>query len=97
MTEPTPEQLQKRMDEFGFTEPEARISIHLEKAEKLLEELTREGVSESGASLLGHIVWRETHISEYFRALHRELAMRVLRRNYPKGWGYVPPESEDQD
>ena len=84
------------MDEFGFTEQEARISIHLEEAERLLEELMREETPDSGASLLARIVWRETHINEYFRALHRELAMRVLRRNYPKGWGYVHPAEEEQ-
>jgi hypothetical protein len=85
------------MDEFGLTEQEARVSIHLEEAEKLLEELMREGASESGTDLLALIIWRETHVAEHFRALHRELAMRVLRRNYPEGWGYVPPEDEDQD
>jgi hypothetical protein len=84
------------MDEFGFTEQEARISIYLREAENLLEELMREDSSESGVSILGNIVWRETHITEYFRALHRELAMRVLRRTYPKGWGYIPPEEEEQ-
>ena len=95
MTEPTPEQLQKRMNEFGFTEQEARASLYLERAEELIEDLGREGLPESGAALLGRMIWRETHIREHFRALHRELAMRVLRRNYPEGWGYVPPENDD--
>jgi hypothetical protein len=96
VTELTPEQLQQRMDEFGLTEQEARISIHLEIAEDLLEELMREGAAESGAAMLGNIVWRETHISEYFRALHRELAMRVLHRDYPTGWKRVRPQDEDE-
>jgi hypothetical protein len=85
------------MNEFGLTEKEARISIHLEKAEDLLDELMRQDVPDSGADLLASIVWRETHIRELFRTLHRELAMRVLRRNYPKGWGHVPPEDVEQD
>jgi len=85
------------MDEFGLTEREARISLHLAEAEELLESLMRESVEESGTDLLALIVWRETHIAEHFRALHRELAMRVLRRRYPKGWGYIPPEDEDRD
>ncbi len=97
MTEPTPERLQEKMDEFGLTEQEARISVHLEIAEDLLTELRREGVADSGAAMLGDMVWRETHIREHFRALHKELAMRVLRRNYPKGWGYAPPKDDDQD
>ncbi len=50
----------------------------------------------SGDTLLGLIVWRDTHISEHFRGLRRELAMRVLRRNYPKARGYVPPKEEEQ-
>jgi hypothetical protein len=97
MTEPTPEQLQKMMDNFGYTEQEARISIHLARAEELLDELMRESISgDNGRSLLAHILWTETHVHEHFNALRRYLALRVLRRNYPKGWGYVPPADEEQ-
>ena len=85
------------MDNFGFTEQEARVSIYLDRAEELLDELMRERVSDDeGGSLLAHIVWTETHTHEHFNALRRYLALRVLRRNYPKGWGYTPPEEEEQ-
>lgn len=94
MTEPTPERLRKRMEEFGYTEPEARVSIHLEEAEDLLTELERE--SNPGYSV-GHFVWRETHVREHFRALHRQLGVRVLRRDYPEGWGYVPPREDEEE
>lgn len=101
MTEPTPERLQDTMDRFGFTEREARIFVYLQEAEKLLLELTREGSIESspGSPMprLGSIIWTETHMHEHFSALRRELGMSVLRRRYPKGWGYVASEDEDQD
>jgi hypothetical protein len=85
------------MDDFGYTEQEARIAIHLDKAEELLDQLMRGNDTESGsASLLGHIVWTETHTHEHFNALRRRLGMRVLGRNYPKGWGHVPPENNEE-
>jgi hypothetical protein len=51
----------------------------------------------SGAPVLGLIVWKEAHIGGHFRALDKELAIRVLRRNYPKGRGYVPTENNEED
>ncbi len=95
MTEPTSEQVRKRMERLGLTEKEARASIHLEQAERLLFELIREEDSdEPGTAQLGRLIWKETHIREHFRSLNRELAIRVLLRDYPEGWGYVPPEDE---
>jgi|SRR5919107_2561776 primosomal protein N'' len=97
MIEPSPEHLQERMDKFGFTEQEARISIYLDIAEELLDELMEESDPQSS---IARIIWTETHTHEHFNALHRQLALRVLRRNYPEGWGYVPPgdhEEEDQE
>lgn len=97
MTEPTLEQLQKRMEEYGFTEREARVSLLLDKAEELLDELTRESIAESGIPDLVNVVWRETHTREHFRALRRELAARVLHRDYPRGWGYIPPADDEEE
>lgn len=93
MTEPTPERLQEAMDKFGLTEKEARVFIHLEEAEKLFDELRDEV---DPVANLGRIIWAETHTHEHFNALYRRLGMLVLRRNYPEGWGHVPPEN-DQD
>jgi hypothetical protein len=82
------------MEKFGFTEREARVSIYLDEAENLLTELELETFPGPN---IGHIVWRETHVREHFRALHRQLAIRVLRRDYPEGWGYRPAEGDEEE
>lgn len=85
------------METFGFTEQEARIFVHLDEAERLLEELTREEGSEGTPSaLLGNVIWRETHTRELFAGLYRRLGIRVLRRRYPEGWGAPRPKEDDQ-
>jgi primosomal protein N'' len=81
------------MDQFGYTEQEARVSIYLDEAEKLLTELERQ--DQPGKSV-GHIVWREMHVREHFNALRRQLALRVLRRDYPEGWGYRRSKDEEE-
>jgi len=88
------------MERFGFTEQEARVYVHLNEAERLLDRLTMgEDVSEADeGSVLGHIVWSETHTFEAFNALYRRLGLRVLRRRYPEGWGsFKRSADEDQD
>lgn len=79
------------MSNFGYTEREARVAIHLEEAEKLLDELM---VEIDPRPALGRIVWTETHTHEQFSALRRRLAMLVIRRDYPDGWGHMPLEEE---
>ena len=100
MTEPTPERLQEAIDRFGFTEREALIFVYLQEAERLLLELTRErSIATSPGSpmpRLGSIIWKETHMHEHFSALRRELALSVLSRDYPEGWGYIAPEQSDE-
>lgn len=92
MTEPTPpERVRSEMQRFGFTEKEARAFIYLADARDLFAELTEEAGS---TALLQNIVWRDTHTFEHFRALFRSLAMRVLEREYPEGWGGTPGSSE---
>jgi hypothetical protein len=93
VTEPTPERLQETMEKYGLTDQEARIYLHLSEARKLFVDSTEKDYPEPS---LGNIIWRETHTYEHFRALFRELAIRVLSRNYPEGWGYVPPRDEEQ-
>lgn len=87
------ERLQEEMEKYGFTEQEARVSLHLEKAEELLTELERERWPKS----IGHLIWSETHTREHFKALRRLLAVRVLRRDYPEGWGYEPAKESDDE
>jgi hypothetical protein len=80
------------MEKFGFTEQEARAFIHLSEARDLFAELTEEA---DPTARLRTIVWRDTHTFEHFRALFRSLAMRVLQRDYPEGWGYAGDDEED--
>jgi precorrin-4 methylase len=96
VAEPTPKRLQETVEKFGFTEREARIYLHLEEAEKLFAELAKEN-DDDPVSDLARIVWVDTHTREHFQALYRRLGIRVLRRRYPQGWGYLPPENEDRD
>ena len=98
MTEPSPERLRDLMVRYGFTEKEARIYLHLDEAERLLDDLVHQDRKErSSGSQIGAIIWRDTHVHEAFSTLHRRLAMRVLKRLYPKGYGYVPPEGEEDE
>ena len=95
LTEVDRDELQARMEKFGFTEQDARVSIYLDEAEDLLTKLEREDQREHS---MGHLLWRETHVREHFRALARHLAIRVLRRDYPDGWGYKPfGDDEEED
>ena len=87
------------MERFGFTEHEARIFVHLNEAERLLEQsTTSEDASElDEGAMLGDIIWTETHTHEAFNSLYRRLGIRVLRRRYPQGWGGARRrEEEDQ-
>ncbi len=88
---------------FGFGKKEAVAYWHLRHARQLMsemgqtdhfEELEREGKSEleadfrEFAGLIHDIsVLGETRVFQHFAALYRELGSRVLRRNYPDGWG----------
>jgi len=92
VTESNTGQLQELMRKFGYTEKEARISVLLDEAEDLFAEL----IQGDPGSDLGKIVWTETHVRERFNDLHRRLALRVLRRDYPEGWGHMPSEDEEE-
>jgi hypothetical protein len=39
----------------------------------------------------------ETRIGQHFEALYRGLGRRVLRRNYPEGWGQGFPVAEEEE
>jgi hypothetical protein len=97
---------------FGFERKEAVAHWHLRHARQLMsemgqtdhfEELEREGKSEleadfrEFAGLIHDIsVLGETRVFQHFAALYRELGSRVLRRNYPDGWGQ-PYGSAEED
>jgi hypothetical protein len=97
---------------FGFDRKEAVAYWHLRHARQLMsemgqtdhfEELEREGRSEleadfrEFAGLIHDIsVLGETRVFQHFAALYRELGTRVLRRNYPDGWGQAYGSADEE-
>ena len=81
---------------YGFDEDEALAYWHLRHAGTLLLAMRRTGTSqlngegEESARLTRMINSRaqiESDVLQHLSALRRELGDRVLRRNYPEGWG----------
>ena len=69
----------------GTTEDEARAIYHLTEAEQLLSAIY------SGATKdLGTIMF----IRQHFDALYSTIALRVVARDYPEGWGEAPEGPE---
>jgi hypothetical protein len=96
------EEEQKRLEDlmrlYGFEEKEARVAYHLGLAEELFEELSEEAYRRGGfAAVRGVHAWMhdEMDFGEHFHALRNQLARRVLRRDYPEGWGTRPRPSSD--
>ncbi len=92
MTQPTPEQLQDLMRRFGYEEKEAEAHYHLQKARDLFDEIFVRDEQSNFAALLLH----EMDAGVVFKGLGRKLAMRVLRRKYPEGWGHVAPRDDEE-
>ena len=91
-------------EDFGFDEAEARAYWHLGRARDLMADMRlagftrdREKESFSMASSIMFASESESRMLQHFDALYKELGARVLKRNYPNGWGYDPDEGEDQD
>lgn len=91
MTGPTHEELQDLIERFGFEEKEAEAFYHLNKARDLFDEL-----SVGDERRFAKLLFFEMDAGTLFRQLRRHLAVRVLRRNYPEGWGYIPPEDTEK-
>jgi hypothetical protein len=81
---------------YSFDEDEAIAYWHLRHAGTLLLAMRRTAAPEpaeeenESARLARMIHGRaqiESNIVQHLSALRRELGDRVLRRNYPKGWG----------
>ena len=81
---------------YGFDKDEALAYWHLRHAGTLLLAMRRTGAperseeGEESARLARMIHGRsqiESNILQHLSALRRELGDRVLRRNYPEGWG----------
>jgi hypothetical protein len=83
---------------YGFDEDEALAYWHLRHAGTLLLAMRRTGApkpaeeGEESVRLARMIHGRsqiESNVLQHLSALRRELGDRVLRRNYPEGWGSV--------
>jgi hypothetical protein len=73
----------------GLTEHEARILDHIQQATDLYEELYEEDPEDEG---IDTNTWAENQ-----NGLTMLLMWRVLRRDYPDGWGTGSEELEEED
>jgi hypothetical protein len=91
----------------GFDQDEATAYWHLQRAAKLMFEMSKTEISEHVAHEQGEInkeladiihgaIIGESRIFQHFLALYRDLGARVLRRDYPTGWG-KGASNEDKD
>ena len=79
--EENPEVITDIARKTGTREDEARAIYHLTEAERLLS------IMYSGARKdLGTIM----SIRQHFDALYSSIALRVVARDYPEGWGEAP-------
>ncbi len=69
----------------GTTEDEARAIYHLTQAERLLSAIYSGATKDLGTSMF---------IRQHFDALYSSLALRVVARDYPEGWGEAPEGPE---
>jgi hypothetical protein len=75
---------------YGFDKDEALTYWHLRHAGTLLLAMRRTSAPET----IGGRAQIESDVLQHLSALRRELGDRVLRRNYPEGWGSAHEASE---
>jgi len=89
---------------YGFDEDEALAYWHLRHAGTLLlamrrteaSELAEEGEESTRLARMIHDRAQiESDVVQHLSALRRELGDRVLRRNYPEGWGSAREASDE--
>jgi hypothetical protein len=96
---------------YGFEEAEALAFWHLRKAGALMNDMRAADINQdldrmeaqeqrSGRDGLAALVvdvarWHAV-VYQHFAALNRALGQRVLRRNFPEGWGFGPAPEEEQ-
>ena len=69
----------------GTTENEARAIYHLTEAERLLSVIYSDVTKDLGMIMSIH---------QHFDALYSSIALRVVGRDYPEGWGEAPEGPE---
>ena len=96
---------------FGFEQDEAVAYWHLRQAAELIfalkevdiakdlrqEERDTIPYAEASALVSSEVAAIQAGIQQHFTALYRELGVRVLRRNFPEGWGGDPIADEDEE
>jgi hypothetical protein len=96
MNEQVGQEIEDLQRTYGFDKDEALAYWHLRHAGTLLLAMRRTGAPEiaeeveESARLARMVHGRsqiESNIVQHLSALRRELGDRVLRRNYPEGWG----------
>ena len=91
----------------GFDEDEATAFWHLQRAAKLMFAMSKTEILEHVAHEEGEInkeladiihgaIIGESGVFQHFLALYRELGARVLRRDYPTGWGRAPSDEDKE-
>jgi hypothetical protein len=88
--EPDRDYIEDRMRRYGLEEEaEARLVYHLAQAEDIFDALYS---SETGISAG---LYKQIHIRSHFNALRQQLAVRVVQRDYPEGWGRKRVQPQD--
>ena len=112
MNDEVREQIENLQRTHGFEEDEAVAFWHLQQAGKQINALWRADLREEmdryegrddkegqpTTLLHGTAEWHY-RVLQHFAALRREMGARVLRRDYPDGWGWTfgkdPSNEED--
>jgi hypothetical protein len=76
------------VETHGTTKQEARIIYHLDSARELINDLE----PPEGWSIRNRV-----SVELNLRALYRLIGIRVLERNYPEGWGFIPQYEDEQE
>jgi hypothetical protein len=96
MNEQVGQEIEDLQRTYGFDKDEALAYWHLRHAGTLLLAMRRTGAPEPAekgkesvrlAGMINSKFQIESDVLQHLAALRRELGDRVLRRNYPEGWG----------
>jgi hypothetical protein len=90
MNDQVMEEIEVLQRTYGFDKDEALAYWHLRHAGTLLLAMRRTGAPET----IGGRAQIESNVLQHLSALRRELGDRVLRRNYPEGWGSAHEPSD---
>ena len=101
------EEIEDLQQTHGFDQDEATAYWHLQRAAKLMFGMSKteilehvaheEGeISKELADIIHGAIVGESRVFRHFLALYRELGARVLRRDYPAGWGRAASDEDKE-